>query len=92
MGALDRPAPPAFGKDNYVPDNSANIVSKILFNWLTPILVVGWSRSLQKDGQSPFSILYSLFNNPYHNPSLTSSHTIVLTTDMDAPFPSCLTI
>ncbi|THH01938.1 hypothetical protein EW145_g6827, partial [Phellinidium pouzarii] len=43
------PAPPAFGKDKFVPEDEASLFSKLVFNWLSPLLSVGASRPLQKD-------------------------------------------
>ncbi|KDQ09674.1 hypothetical protein BOTBODRAFT_137615 [Botryobasidium botryosum FD-172 SS1] len=43
------PAPPAFGQGQQIPDRDSNLVSRILFTWLTPILAVGWTRPLQND-------------------------------------------
>ncbi|KAK0521189.1 hypothetical protein OC834_006756 [Tilletia horrida] len=43
------PAPPAFGQGKTVPEQSASWVSRITFDWLTPILAVGWTRPLQSE-------------------------------------------
>ncbi|KAI5122830.1 hypothetical protein M0805_003125 [Coniferiporia weirii] len=43
------PALPAFGKGKIVPEREASLLSKLVFNWLSPILSVGASRPLEKD-------------------------------------------
>ncbi|KAJ7753347.1 multidrug resistance-associated ABC transporter [Mycena maculata] len=44
-----QPAPPAFGKDDIVPDTHASAISRLFYEWLSPFLSVGFSRPLQKD-------------------------------------------
>lgn len=40
-----QPRPPGFAQGKTLPEaRSRNFVSKILFSWLTPILIVGYSR------------------------------------------------
>ncbi|KLO13407.1 multidrug resistance-associated ABC transporter [Schizopora paradoxa] len=43
------PAPPGFGRDKDLPQDNASLWSKLVFNWLTPFLSVGFSRPLEKD-------------------------------------------
>ncbi|KAG6873111.1 hypothetical protein C0995_002774 [Termitomyces sp. Mi166 len=45
-----RPAPPAFGADKEVPEESASILSRVLFSWLDPFLYVGFTRPLEEIG------------------------------------------
>ncbi|KAK7691491.1 hypothetical protein QCA50_004890 [Cerrena zonata] len=44
-----KPAPPAFGQSNVVPENRASLLSQLLFSWLDPFLRVGFSRPLEKE-------------------------------------------
>ncbi|KLO19493.1 multidrug resistance-associated ABC transporter [Schizopora paradoxa] len=43
------PAPPSFGEGKVLPQDDASLLSKLVFNWLTPILSVGFSRPLEKE-------------------------------------------
>lgn len=45
-------APPAVFKDHQLPYHQANILSRLFFHWITPILKVGYSRPLEADGKS----------------------------------------
>lgn len=44
------PAPPDFGKGKQMPDSGANFLRILTFDWLTPLLSVGWSRPLEESG------------------------------------------
>ncbi|KAJ3982865.1 multidrug resistance-associated ABC transporter [Lentinula detonsa] len=43
------PAPPAFGRDTVLPEPKASLLSRLVFQWLSPFLAVGFSRPLEKD-------------------------------------------
>ncbi|TDL26292.1 multidrug resistance-associated ABC transporter [Rickenella mellea] len=43
------PAPSAFAQGKAVPDEHASILSRIVFEWLSPFLYVGFTRPLEKD-------------------------------------------
>ena len=43
------PAPPAFGSHTVIPERRANILSRLVFHWLSPLLSVGFTRPLQED-------------------------------------------
>ncbi|KAF9067926.1 multidrug resistance-associated ABC transporter [Rhodocollybia butyracea] len=43
------PAPPAFGKDKFLPEPEASFLSQVVFQWLAPFLSVGFSRPLEKE-------------------------------------------
>ncbi|KAF7982734.1 hypothetical protein HWV62_26606 [Athelia sp. TMB] len=43
------PAPPAFGKDTTLPEETAGPLSQLVFQWLGPFLEVGFSRPLEKE-------------------------------------------
>ncbi|RSH93382.1 hypothetical protein EHS25_007738 [Saitozyma podzolica] len=43
------PAPPAVFKDHQLPYHRANLLSRLFFHWITPILKVGYSRPLEAD-------------------------------------------
>ncbi|KAJ3915478.1 multidrug resistance-associated ABC transporter [Lentinula edodes] len=43
------PAPPAFGRDTILPEPKASLLSRLVFQWLSPFLAVGFSRPLEKD-------------------------------------------
>ncbi|KAF8880183.1 multidrug resistance-associated ABC transporter [Infundibulicybe gibba] len=43
------PAPPAFGKGRVVPESTAPWLSKLVFEWMNPLLGVGFSRPLEND-------------------------------------------
>jgi len=44
------PAPPGFGQGHDLPDTNANFFSQMFFFWLSPMLAVGWTRPLEKEG------------------------------------------
>ncbi|KAL6300347.1 multidrug resistance-associated ABC transporter [Sparassis latifolia] len=43
------PAPPAFGEGKVVPEEKASYLSRLIFQWVDPLLRVGFSRPLQKE-------------------------------------------
>ncbi|KAG6830040.1 hypothetical protein H0H92_002458 [Tricholoma furcatifolium] len=43
------PAPPSFGKGKILPEHAAPYLSRLVFQWLVPILDVGYSRPMEKD-------------------------------------------
>ncbi|KJE02687.1 cadmium ion transporter [Cryptococcus gattii NT-10] len=43
------PAPRAIFKDQPLPEQNANFLSKILFHWVTPVMKAGYSRPLEAD-------------------------------------------
>ncbi|KAJ8082656.1 hypothetical protein PM082_008512 [Marasmius tenuissimus] len=43
------PAPPGFGKGKVLPQANASFPSRLVFQWLSPFLSVGYSRPLEKD-------------------------------------------
>ncbi|KAJ3720533.1 multidrug resistance-associated ABC transporter [Lentinula raphanica] len=43
------PAPPGFGRDSILPEPNASLLSRLVFQWLSPFLSVGFSRPLEKD-------------------------------------------
>ncbi|KAF8962130.1 multidrug resistance-associated ABC transporter [Flammula alnicola] len=43
------PAPPGFGSGKVLPESSATLLSKLVFQWLAPFLAVGFSRPLEKE-------------------------------------------
>ncbi|KAF8882127.1 P-loop containing nucleoside triphosphate hydrolase protein [Infundibulicybe gibba] len=43
------PAPPAFGKGKVLPEGTAPWLSKLVFQWISPFLDVGFSRPLEED-------------------------------------------
>lgn len=43
------PKPPAFGGQTVCPEERAPLLSKLTFEWLTPLLSVGFTRPLQKE-------------------------------------------
>ncbi|KAJ4474268.1 multidrug resistance-associated ABC transporter [Lentinula aciculospora] len=43
------PAPPAFGKDTILPEPKESLLSRLVFQWLSSFLAVGFSRPLEKD-------------------------------------------
>ncbi|KAH8103346.1 multidrug resistance-associated ABC transporter [Cristinia sonorae] len=43
------PAPPAFGEDKVVAEESSSFFSKLIFSWLDSFLQVGFSRPLEKE-------------------------------------------
>lgn len=44
------PAPPAVFEDEALPWQTANPLSKLFFQYIAPILKVGWSRPLKAEG------------------------------------------
>ncbi|KAF5354262.1 hypothetical protein D9756_007067 [Leucocoprinus leucothites] len=44
-----QPAPPGFGTGKLIPENTAPVLSRLIFEWLTPFLGVGYSRPLEKE-------------------------------------------
>lgn len=54
LGFKVKPRPKAQGGGKEIPEKKANVVSRALFSWMTPILMVGYSR--------PVSTLDSLAN------------------------------
>lgn len=47
-----RPAPNAALGGHTLAMHNANILSKVFFHWVSPILKVGFSRPLEPDGES----------------------------------------
>ncbi|KAF9447357.1 multidrug resistance-associated ABC transporter [Macrolepiota fuliginosa MF-IS2] len=43
------PAPPGFGTGKVIPEDTAPLLSKLVFEWLSPFLGVGFSRPLEKE-------------------------------------------
>ncbi|KIM43822.1 hypothetical protein M413DRAFT_434825 [Hebeloma cylindrosporum] len=43
------PAPPGFGSGKVIPESSASLLSRLVFQWLGPFLDVGYSRPLEKE-------------------------------------------
>ncbi|KAJ8496778.1 hypothetical protein ONZ45_g12317 [Pleurotus djamor] len=43
------PAPPAFAKGTVLPETNASWLSRVVFQWLSPFLRVGFSRPLEKE-------------------------------------------
>ncbi|PPQ81812.1 hypothetical protein CVT25_013648 [Psilocybe cyanescens] len=43
------PAPPGFGAGKTLPEDTAPLLSKLIFQWLGPFLEVGYSRPLEKE-------------------------------------------
>jgi hypothetical protein len=52
-----KPRPPAAFEGVPLPQRTANVVSRTIFQWITPILQVGYSRPLELEGgRAPASI------------------------------------
>lgn len=45
-----KPAPPAMFDGKPLPHNTANPISRALFQWISPIMRVGYSRPLEANG------------------------------------------
>ncbi|KXN89182.1 Multidrug resistance-associated protein 1 [Leucoagaricus sp. SymC.cos] len=43
------PAPPDFGTGKIIPETTAPLLSRLVFEWITPFLGVGFSRPLEKE-------------------------------------------
>jgi hypothetical protein len=46
-----KPRPPAVFEGVPLPQRTANVVSRTIFQWITPILQVGYSRPLELEGE-----------------------------------------
>ncbi|TCD67438.1 hypothetical protein EIP91_012410 [Steccherinum ochraceum] len=60
-------APPAFGEDKVVAEETSSVLSRLIFAWLDPFLQVGFSRPLEKE---------DLWQLPHRNLSDTLSDSI----------------
>lgn len=45
------PAPPAKFADSPIPDHQANVFQQVIFSWIDPMMSVGFSRPLEKEGE-----------------------------------------
>ena len=45
------PAPPGVFDNEVLPHRQANLISRIFFQWVTPIIKVGYSRPLNAEGE-----------------------------------------
>ncbi|KAF7760155.1 hypothetical protein Agabi119p4_10831 [Agaricus bisporus var. burnettii] len=56
------PAPPNFGAGKIIPERTAPLLSRLLFEWLSPLMGVGYSRPLEKED------LWELQNHDHTSP------------------------
>ncbi|KAG8877736.1 hypothetical protein FRB97_003150 [Tulasnella sp. 331] len=55
------PAPPAFAEGIILPQKTSSFLSQLLFHWVTPLLNVGFTRPLEKEGAIGFGIEVDLW-------------------------------